>query len=69
LGRLLFVHFAHVLGLFLLGGPFNAGDVEASFFSFIVNDTLDLSGCLDRLIRVGWSIFKNSVSNFFSEPA
>jgi choline dehydrogenase-like flavoprotein len=30
LGRLLFIHFAHVLGLFLLGGPFDAGDCAAA---------------------------------------
>ena len=47
LGRLLFVHFAHVLGLFLLGGPFDAGDVEAFLLSFVVDDALDIPGCLN----------------------
>ncbi len=47
LGRLLFIDFTHVLGLFFLRRPFNTGDVETFFFTFIVNDTLDLPGCLD----------------------
>jgi hypothetical protein len=47
LGRLLFINFAHVLGLFFLRRPFNTGDVETFLFSFIVNDALDLPGCLD----------------------
>ena len=47
LGRLLFVHFAHVLGLFLFRRPFNAGDVEAFLSPSVVNDALDLPGCLD----------------------
>ncbi len=34
LGRLLFINFAHVLGLFFLRGPFDAGDVETSLFVY-----------------------------------
>ena len=47
LGRLLFINFAHVLGLFLFRRPFNTGDVEASLLSFIVNDALNFPGCFD----------------------
>jgi hypothetical protein len=47
LGRLLFINFAHVLGLFLFGRPFNAGDVETFLLSSIINDALDLPGCFD----------------------
>jgi hypothetical protein len=47
LGRLLFVHFAHVFGLFLLGRPLNASDMKAFFFLPIINDALNLPGCLN----------------------
>ena len=47
LGRLLFIYFAHVLGLLVLGRSFNAGDVKTFLLPFIVDDALDLSSCLD----------------------
>ena len=47
LGRLLFINFAHVLGLFFFSRTLDAGDVEASLLSFIINDALDLPSCFD----------------------
>ncbi len=47
LGPLLFIYFAHVLVLLVLRRPFDAGDVETFLLSFVVDDALDISGCLD----------------------
>ena len=65
LGRLLFIYFAHVLGLLVLGRSFDAGDVKTFLLLFVVDDALDLSSRLDQIIRNGRPVFKNSVSNFF----
>ena len=47
LGRLLFIYFAHVLGLLVLGRSFDAGDVKTFLLSFVIDDALDLPSCLD----------------------
>ncbi len=57
LGRLLFVHLAHVLGFLVLGRAFNTGDVGPSFSPFVVEDRLNLPGKLDGVLRLGRSFF------------
>ncbi len=47
LGRLLFIYLAHVLGLLVLGRSFDAGDMKTFLLSFVVDDALDIPGCLN----------------------